>query len=251
VLAYAGRRHADPVPGAAAVLARRMTVVYPGSERPALVGVELRVSAGASLAVRGPNGSGKSTLLKALAGLVPLSSGSVLVFGNPVGACHHRVAYVPQRGELDWRFPISVGRLVMGGRYPHLGWLRRPDRRDHEHVAAALACAGVSALAEREIGRLSGGQRQRVLIARALAQEADVLLLDEPFTGIDAEARRAVERALAAVAARGVTTILATHDHDALGRAVDATVGLDGGRRFPPAPAPDGPREGRAERGAA
>ena len=168
---YGCRHHADPVAQADALVVDDLTVNYPGSDSPAIEGISLRVPAGARVALVGPNGAGKSTLLKAVAGLLRVSRGDIRIYGNPVGACHHRVAYLPQRGEIDWRFPISVERLVLTGRYVHLGWFRWPGQRDFAIAREVLARLGLTELAGRQIGKLSGGQQQRALLARALAQE--------------------------------------------------------------------------------
>lgn len=232
-LPYGGRRHTETVAGAAAVELRDVEVAYPGVPRPALQGISLRIAPGRRVALVGPNGSGKSTLLKAVAGVQAARAGVVLVHGSPLGCCRHRVAYLPQHGEIDWDFPINVERLVLTGRYTHLGWLARPGRRDRELTAAAMARIGIADLARRQIGRLSGGQRQRVLLARALAQQADVLLLDEPASAMDADARAALEAIIADLARDGVTVLMATHDlgrHDA---AVDEAIYLHEGREIP------------------
>ena len=144
LLPYGHRRHVRAVPGAPALAARSVSVGYASTAGLALREVSLRVPAGARVALVGPNGSGKSTLLKAVAGLLPVSAGEIAVYGNPVGACHHRVAYLPQRGEIDWRFPISVRRLVMTGRYVHLGWLRRPGRKDRKVVSEVIEDLGLT-----------------------------------------------------------------------------------------------------------
>jgi manganese/zinc/iron transport system ATP- binding protein len=188
------------------------------------------------VALVGPNGAGKSTLLKTAAGLVPLRAGTVQRFGQPLGACHHRVAYLPQRSAADWRFPLSVRRLVMSGRYVHLGWLRRPGPQDHAIVQVALARLGLTALAERQVGQLSGGQQQRVLLARALAQEADLLLLDEPLNAVDAETRAVVEAVLADLRLRGKSVVVATHDLGRLEAAFDGALYLCEGRETAPPP---------------
>ena len=193
---YGCRHHADPVAQADALVVGDLTVNYPGSASPAIEGISLRVPAGARVALVGPNGAGKSTLLKAVAGLLCVSRGDIRIYGNPVGACHHRVAYLPQRGEIDWRFPISVERLVLTGRYVHLGWFRWPGQRDFAIAREVLARLGLTELAGRQIAKLSGGQQQRVLLARALAQGADLLLLDEPLNAVDADTRDAIHDVL-------------------------------------------------------
>lgn len=229
-----GGRHADPVAGAPALQTRGLRVSYPGMGSPALGRVSIRVPRGVRVALVGPNGSGKSTLLKAVAGLVAPDSGSIRVYGNPVGACHHRVAYLPQRGEMDWRFPISVRRLVATGRYVHLGWLRRPSKRDHEVVGEVLSRLGIDDLAGRQIGNLSGGQRQRALLARALAQEADLLLLDEPLAAVDAETRERTSAVVRGLWQSGKTVVTATHDLESLSSEFDAAFYLREGREAAP-----------------
>jgi manganese/zinc/iron transport system ATP- binding protein len=231
---YGSRVHRDPVADADALVTEDLSIGYPGSRRPVVQDLSLRVPRGTRVALVGPNGAGKSTLLKAVAGLLPIFSGQVRIYGNPVGACHHRVAYLPQRGEIDWRFPISLRRLVMTGRYVHLGWLRWPGNRDGEIVEGVLERLGLCELAERQIGRLSGGQQQRALLARALAQEADLLLLDEPLNAVDAETRDVVHVVLSELQKRGKTVIAATHDLGRLAENFDAAVYLNEGRLVTP-----------------
>jgi len=235
-LPYGRRRHTDAVPGAPALAARSVSVGYAGTAGLALREVSLRVPAGTRVALVGPNGSGKSTLLKAVAGLLPVGSGEIEVYGNPVGACHHRVAYLPQRGEMDWRFPISVRRLVTTGRYVHLGWLKRPGRKDREVVSEVIEDLGLTPLAERQIGRLSGGQQQRALLARALVQDGDLLLLDEPLNAVDANTRETVSRVLSELQRRGKTMVVATHDLASLASEFDGALYLREGREAEPEP---------------
>ena len=164
---------------------------------------------------RGPgrrNGAGKSTLLKAAAGLLPLASGILRVHGSPPGGCCHRVAYLAQRGDLDWRFPMTVRRLVLTGRYVHLGWFKRPGRLDYAIVNHTIELLQIGDLADRRISELSGGQQQRTLLARAMAQEADMLLLDEPMNAVDAQTRQVVREVLLKLAQAGKTIVVATHD---------------------------------------
>jgi ABC-type Mn2+/Zn2+ transport system ATPase subunit len=231
---YSRRRHADPVAAADAVVADELTVGYPGSSRPAVKQVCLRVTPGTRVALVGPNGAGKSSLLKAIAGLLPASGGSLRIYGNAVGQCHHRVAYLPQREEIDWRFPISVERLVLTGRYVHLGWFRWPTDRDYRIVRAVMERLDLSNLADRQIGRLSGGQQQRVLVARALAQGADLLLLDEPLNAVDANTRSALHNVFLDLHKQGKTVLVATHDLGRLASEFDAAVYLCDGRQAPP-----------------
>ena len=233
-LPYGRRRHTDPVRGAPALLARSVSAGYPGTTGFALRRVDLSVPTGMRVALVGPNGSGKSTLLKAVAGLLPVRSGEIRVHGNAVGDCHHRIAYLPQRGEVDWRFPISVGRLVMSGRYVHLGWLKRPGSRDQEIVDDVLERLGLAPLAERQIGQLSGGQRQRALLARTLAQEGDLLLLDEPLNAVDAATRTTISEVISDLREGGKTMVIATHDLASLSSEFDGALYLREGREAHP-----------------
>lgn len=214
-----------------------MWVRYPSVDAPALAGVSLHAPQGARVALVGPNGSGKSTLLKALAGLLAPERGSIRVLGHEPRVCRHDLAYMPQRGDLDWSFPMTVRRLALTGRYAHVGWLRRPGRADREIVDEELTRAGLAGLADRQIGRLSGGQRQRLLLARALAQRARVLLLDEPEAALDADARQLVWSVLDDARRRGITAVVATHAIDGLEARFDGVLYLSEGRE---APAPHG-----------
>jgi ABC-type Mn2+/Zn2+ transport system ATPase subunit len=189
---------------------RHLTVGY--NRRPVLADLSLTVPAGAMVAVVGPNGAGKSTLFKALVGLLPILAGEARVADRPSVEARNRVAYVPQREEVDWRFPISVLDVVLMGRYGHVGWLRRPGAADRAFAQRGLDSLGIGSLASRPIGDLSGGQQQRVFLARALAQEPDVLLLDEPFAGVDAPTQESMLDLLDDLNARGITIIVSTHD---------------------------------------
>ena len=181
-------------------------------ERIALEGVNLAVEAGSLLAVVGPNGAGKSTLLKLMAGLIRPWSGRVEVLGHPAGQQARRVAYVPQAELVDWAFPVSVGDVVMMGRYPALGPLRRPGGDDRRAVADALAKVSMADHVDTQIGALSGGQRRRVFLARALAAEPELYLLDEPVTGVDHTTHVDLMAVLDREAQAGKTVIASTHD---------------------------------------
>ena len=233
---YSRRRHTDPVRGAPALEAHALSVSYAGAASLALDEINMRLPVGVRVALVGPNGAGKSTLLKAIAGLLPVRSGEICIYGRPVGACHHRVAYLPQRGDVDWRFPIIVRDLVLTGRYVHLGWLRRPGRRDLEITAEVLDRLGLSPLAERQIGQLSGGQQQRALLARALAQDSDLLLLDEPLNAVDADTRVVLAEVLDDLRDRKKTVVVATHDLGRLESDFDGALYLSEGRETPPPP---------------
>jgi len=187
-----------------------VTVAYGG--RTALDKVTMDVPHGGQVAIVGPNGAGKSTLFKALVGLLPLRSGSIELRDRDADTPAEPIAYVPQREEIDWSFPVTVSDVVMMGRYGRLGWLRRPRAADHEFVAGCLDELGIADLAGRPVGDLSGGQQQRVFLARALAQEPHVLLLDEPFTGVDVSAKEALLDILERLRRRGITILVSTHD---------------------------------------
>ena len=184
-----------------------------GKDRPALEDVSFTIACGERAAVVGPNGAGKSTLFKVIVGLMPHTTGDVWVHGHShhAGDCPS-IGYVPQREGVDWNFPLTVLDVALMGRVKEIGWLRRPHRADREIALAALRQVGMEKLASRHIGALSGGQQQRMFIARALAQGADVLLLDEPFSGVDVEAQTAIFDLLDDLRARGVTVLISTHD---------------------------------------
>jgi manganese/zinc/iron transport system ATP- binding protein len=189
---------------------RDLTVAY--QQKVVLRGVNARVARGQVIGIIGPNGGGKSTLLKAILGIVPIVRGSVTLFGHPSATMRSRIAYVPQREMVEWDFPVTVWDVVMMGRYPHVGWLRRPGAADAKVVAQVLRQVGMWEFRQTQIGQLSGGQQQRVFVARALAQAADVLLLDEPFNGIDAQTQEVIRTIIEGGRQTGKIVLLATHD---------------------------------------
>ncbi len=208
-----GRAHVEHIAeGAAALEVEHLTFTYAGAAQPALEDITLTVLRGEKVALVGPNGAGKTTLIKLIAGMERSSNGTIRVYGKPREACFHRVGYVPQRGDVDWDFPVTVREVVMMGRYAHLGWLRWPRPADHEAVERALAQMNLLDLAERQIGELSGGQQQRVMLARTLAQDADLLLLDEPLNAVDMPTQELIFHVLETLAASGKTVIVSTHD---------------------------------------
>ena len=194
----------------AAIEVEDLTVAY--GERPALWDVDVAVPAGTLMAIVGPNGAGKTTLIRAVLGLVRPAAGRVAVFGRPYEEQRRLVAYVPQRGSVDWDFPTNVLDVVTMGRYGSLGWLRRPRAREREAALAALEQVGMSEFAGRQISQLSGGQQQRVFLARALVQDARVYLMDEPFQGVDATTERAIVALLQDLRASGRTVVAVHHD---------------------------------------
>ncbi len=235
MLYYGSRKHAEPIKDAPALEIKNLVTGYPGA-KPALKGVSLCIPVGSRVALVGSNGAGKSTLLKAVAGLLPRLDGSIRIYGNAVGACHHRTAYLPQRSQLDWRFPIDLQRLVLTGRYVHLGWLKRAQAKDYAIVERVTAQLGLSDLLYRQIGHLSGGQQQRALLARALAQEADLLLLDEPLNAVDNETRAVIAQVLDDLRAKAKTVVMATHDLGRLESDFDGVMYLVDGLEVPAPP---------------
>ncbi|MEO8251637.1 MAG: metal ABC transporter ATP-binding protein [Chloroflexota bacterium] len=179
---------------------------------PVLQNIDLAIPPGTLVGVIGPNGSGKSTLLKAILGLAPVTTGTVLLDDRPVSEQRDRLAYVPQREAVDWSFPISAEQVVMMGRYPRVGWLRIPGTKDRAAVRDALERVAMADLGQSQIGALSGGQQQRVFLARALVQEASVLLLDEPMTGVDQTTEQLIVNLLRELRDGGATILHATHD---------------------------------------
>jgi manganese/zinc/iron transport system ATP- binding protein len=228
---YCQHHHSAPNPQAPALKIQGLGVSYSSDEKFALKDLDITVPAGSSLALVGPNGAGKSTLFKAICGLLPIRTGSILVFGNPLEGCHHRVVYLPQRSEIDWHFPISVLDLVTMGRYVYLGWFNGLKKRDMEITRHALKEMNVLDLADRQISKLSGGQQQRVLIARALAQNADLLLLDEPLNAVDVSTRQTVGDLLHKIKAQGKTVIVATHYYDQEEARYDNAIYLKDGKK--------------------
>ncbi|HTJ38371.1 MAG TPA: metal ABC transporter ATP-binding protein [Dactylosporangium sp.] len=179
---------------------------------PVLAGVTGRVGTGEIVALIGPNGAGKSTLIKAVLGLVPVVGGTVTVLGRTPAAARRDVGYVPQADTLDAQFPVSAAQVVLMGRYRQIGWLRRPGREDRRIATEALEQVGLADRARSTFGTLSGGQRQRVLLARAIAQRPRLLLLDEPFNGVDLVSQDALLRVLADLRRQGTAVLLSTHD---------------------------------------
>jgi len=187
-----------------------LTVAY--RDKPVLWDVDLYVPDGTLMAIVGPNGAGKTTLIKAILGLVRTAAGRVQIHGQPYEKQRRRVAYVPQRGSVDWDFPTSVLDVVMMGRYGALGWIKRPGSDENDQAMAALEQLGITDLAERQISQLSGGQQQRVFLARALCQSADIYLMDEPFQGVDAKTERTIVSLLQTLRDNGNTVVAVHHD---------------------------------------
>ena len=193
-----------------AIRVDHLTVSY--GPVPALLDISLSIPPGKLVGVIGPNGSGKSTLIKTILGFLKPDVGQVRLFGEPVERSKGRVAYVPQRGGVDWDFPITVREVALMGRYGQVPWYRDLSRRDREITDEALEMVRMSEFKNRQIGQLSGGQRQRVFMARAMAQGADILLLDEPFAGVDAATERAILDVLQRTRESGRTLMVVHHD---------------------------------------
>lgn len=186
----------------------------------ALQNVSLELPGSGFVGVIGPNGAGKSSLLKGLLGMVP-TSGRVFLGGNSLAHTRQQISYVPQRSEVRWDFPITVEEVVMMGRYKHIGWVKFPGKNDRQIVAETLEQVGMTEFRHRQIGQLSGGQQQRVFVARALAQQGDIMLLDEPLTGVDTTSQEVIINLLQKLRDDGKLIIMATHDLNAAARECD------------------------------
>ena len=211
--------------GEVPVRVRDLTVAY--RETPVLWDIDLDIPEGRLVAIVGPNGAGKSTLIKTILGLVRPASGTVTIFGQPYQRQRRLVGYVPQRGSVDWDFPTNVLDVVQMGMYGQLGWIRRPGRHEREVALACLEQVGMADFAGRQISQLSGGQQQRVFLARALAQDARVYFLDEPFAGVDATTERAIIDVLRELRERGKTLVVVHHDLETLREYFDWVVMLN------------------------
>jgi manganese/zinc/iron transport system ATP- binding protein len=191
---------------------RDLTVIY--RDRPALWDVDLEVPMGQLCAIVGPNGAGKSTLMKAVLGLLPKASGRVRFFGEDLAKVRRRVGYVPQRTSVDWDFPATALDVVQMGLYGRLGWFRRPGRAEREQALHCLEQVAMANFSQRQIAQLSGGQQQRVFLARALAQNADIYFMDEPFAGVDTTTERAILTVLRQLREQNKTVVVVHHDLD-------------------------------------
>ena len=186
--------------------------------KPVLWGIDLTIPEGSLVGIVGPNGAGKSTLIKAVMGLIPLNSGYAKIFGVDLDDIRQKVSYVPQRESVDWDFPTSVKEVVLMGRYKKIGLFRRPRKADIDAAMNALESVGMTPFANRQISQLSGGQQQRVFLARALAQQADIYFMDEPFAGVDAATEKAIFNILKEMSMQGKTVIVVHHDLQSVGK---------------------------------
>ncbi|WP_100402860.1 metal ABC transporter ATP-binding protein [Bacillus sp. FJAT-42315] len=188
----------------------QLTVAY--QKKPVLRDVSFKVPEGKLIGIIGPNGAGKSTLIKAILGLIPKASGEVHIYDQPYKKQRKLVGYVPQRGSVDWDFPTNAIDVVLMGRYGHIGWVKRPRKEDIEFAYSCLEKVGMKEFANRQISQLSGGQQQRVFLARALAQDATIYFMDEPFVGVDAATEKAIISLLNELKAKGKTVLVVHHD---------------------------------------
>jgi manganese/zinc/iron transport system ATP- binding protein len=187
-----------------------LTVSY--EKKPVLWNIDVSFPEGQIIGIIGPNGAGKSTLIKAVMGLIPAESGWVRIFGEPLRRQRAAVGYVPQRESVDWNFPVTVRDVVLMGTYGRIGLFRRPGRKDREFCDRCLEQLGMAAYGDRQIANLSGGQRQRVFLARALAQDSRIYLMDEPFVGVDAATEAAIIDLLRDMKRQGRTLLVVHHD---------------------------------------
>jgi ABC-type Mn2+/Zn2+ transport system ATPase subunit len=218
-------KNAEPLETPARLELNRVSISY--NSHPALEDVSFEIPHGARVAVVGPNGAGKSTLFKALVGLLPLNQGQILIHGRSLGTHQDCVAYIPQREDVDWRFPVTVEDVVMMGRFGKFGWFRRASAQDKKIVRSVMDQMGILPLAQRSIGELSGGQQQRAFLARALAQEPHILLMDEPFTGVDITTQEMTLNLLDKLHAQNVTVLVSTHDLNMAAQRFDAVILLN------------------------
>ena len=211
------------------IRAQNVTVTYRNGHT-ALWDASFEVPRGTITALVGVNGAGKSTLFKAIMGFLPAAKGQITLLGRPVRHAlkDNLVAYVPQTEEVDWTFPVLVENVVMMGRYGHMGWMRRPQATDHAAVDAALARVEMSEYRQRQIGELSGGQRKRVFLARALAQNGQVILLDEPFTGVDVKTEEGIVGLLEELRDEGRVMLVSTHNLGTVPEFCDRTILVKG-----------------------
>ena len=215
--------------GGEGIFAEGVTVTYRNGLT-ALTDASFRIPRGTITALVGVNGAGKSTLFKAIMGFVPVARGTIRLLGMPVRDAlrQNLVAYVPQAEEVDWSFPVLVEDVVMMGRYGHMGFLRRPSATDRAKVDQALSRVGLADLRHRQIGELSGGQKKRVFLARALAQEGRIILLDEPFTGVDVTTEEQIITLLRALRDEGHVMLVSTHNLGSVPDFCDRTVLVKG-----------------------
>jgi manganese/zinc/iron transport system ATP- binding protein len=193
-----------------AIAIHDLTVAY--NHKPVLWDIDLEIPEGVLMAIVGPNGAGKSTLIKSILGIQKPLAGSVLVYGQPFSTQRKRVAYVPQKGSVDWDFPTTALDVVLMGTYGSLGWFKRPGLNEKKAALEALEQMGMLDFRDRQISELSGGQQQRIFLARALVQQADIYFMDEPLQGVDATTEKAIIKILQLLSSEGKTVVVVHHD---------------------------------------
>jgi ABC-type Mn2+/Zn2+ transport system ATPase subunit len=212
ILCYGKNCDHPPKPDTAALKIEKLSFSYPGNAVNVLDNVNVSISPGEKVALVGPNGAGKSTLMKLILGLEQIQKGEIDIYGHKANACRHRVAMVPQKSSVDWSFPVTVRQVVTMGRFVHLGWLRRPGIKDNEAVEQAMETMEISDIAHKQVGELSGGQQQRVMLARTLAHDADLLLLDEPLNHVDIATQELMFHTIERICKQGKSVLVSTHD---------------------------------------
>ncbi|MBN2737293.1 MAG: metal ABC transporter ATP-binding protein [Spirochaetales bacterium] len=200
------------IPDTPALEIRELSFRYPTAKEDTIDNISVDIFPGDKIALVGPNGAGKSTLMNLILGLERIQKGLIKVFGNKAAACRHRVAMVPQKAFIDWHFPVTVRDVVTMGRYVHLGWFRKPDKHDKTIVDDALKTMEIKNLADRQVSELSGGQQQRVMLARTLAHQADLLLLDEPLNHVDIATQELIFHTIEKLCSEGKSVLVSTHD---------------------------------------
>lgn len=192
------------------ITVKNLTVTY--NRKPAIKGINLNIGSGKIIGIIGPNGAGKSTLIKGILGFLPIDTGEVKIFGEPVKDVMKRVAYIPQKEQFDWDFPINVYDVVIMGRYPYLSMFGRPGQKDNEIAIKSLEKLEMIKYKDTQIRNLSGGQQQRIFLARALAQQSDIYFMDEPFVGVDAKTEAAIFKLIRELKDEGKTILIVHHD---------------------------------------
>ena len=212
ILCYGKNCDHPPKPDTAALEIKNLHFSYPGTFLNVLDNVSITIRPGEKVALVGPNGAGKSTLMKLILGLEQIQSGQIEIYGHKANSCRHRVAMVPQKSSIDWSFPVTVRQVVTMGRFVHLGWFRRPGNRDKEAVEQAMEIMEITDIANKQVGELSGGQQQRVMLARTIAHDADLLLLDEPLNHVDIATQELMFHTIEKICNQGKSVLVSTHD---------------------------------------
>lgn len=212
LLCYGKKCDHPPKVESAALTVKNLGFTYESTTDHVLHDVTFKINPGERVALVGPNGAGKSTLMKLILGLEKIQSGIINIYGHQANTCRHRVAMVPQKSSVDWTFPVTVRQVVTMGRYVHLGWFRNPGKKDREAVNHAMDTMEITHIADKQVGELSGGQQQRVMLARTLAHNADLLLLDEPLNHVDIATQELMFHTIERICKMGKSVLVSTHD---------------------------------------